>query len=79
MKDYCGSTGTAWVPDYVPNSCRIHDRCYETIGMSKQQCDNIFFTNMQNESGSSLLPLIYFFGVVVFGGLSYHIAQSKRR
>ena len=33
--------------DLITPSCNAHDLCYSTFGLSKEQCDNEFATNLQ--------------------------------
>jgi RHS repeat-associated protein len=54
-RDWCGSRGTEWIPDFIwpyydfTEPCEIHDKCYETCGKSKAQCDFEFLQNMQKK------------------------------
>ena len=50
----CGASGS-WIAKITPNkpaganfkdACDKHDICYDTLGASKQQCDNQFYNNM---------------------------------
>lgn len=74
MTDYCGSTGTEFVPDLFPNACRKHDECYANTMMTQHDCDWIFMSDMAKEE-PVLIPiaLLFFFAVFVFG------ARAKKR
>lgn len=48
-KDYCGSKDFN-VPELNHNnSCKEHDKCYETIGAEKDKCDRDFHQNMYHD------------------------------
>ncbi len=78
MIDYCGSTGTEWIPDLFPNACRKHDECYANLMMQKHECDILFMQNMYNENPSLFFVIpIFFAGVTLFGGKAWKRAQNK--
>lgn len=79
MTDYCGSTGTEWVPEIFPQACQLHDICYQQQIHSQYKCDITFLNNMVEERGLILLPvaIIYTLAVILFGRLSY--AKDKQR
>jgi RHS repeat-associated protein len=69
----CGSGAlqASWVPDGGPRlayACWVHDRCYETCGKSKEECDIDF---LRNSAGN----LAYFYFIVRKGGEAYEKAQ----
>lgn len=52
----CGSDGSAWVPDGMPDnptlfrrSCDAHDQCYGGSGQSKPQCDGALRDSMYTD------------------------------
>lgn len=46
--DYCGSSGSEWVPEYFPRSCSNHDNCYAS-NTAKGVCDDLFYEDMLTE------------------------------
>jgi len=79
MIDYCGSTGTEWVPDVFPQSCQLHDICYAQKLYTQEYCDTQFFYHMIEERGLLLLPIaiIFFIGVRLYGKKAWLRAQKK--
>lgn len=78
MTDYCGSTGTEWVPEVFPIACKKHDACYANTMMQKHECDILFVPDMYNENPSLFFIVpIFFLGVVVFGKKAWLRAQKK--
>ena len=84
--DWCGSTGTEWVPDSTwGQSCKIHDACYGTQGSSKFQCDfnlGIGVALLCAGNGKSFRECAgiggtYFWGVTIFGIGPYNKAQNR--
>lgn len=73
MTDYCGSTGTEWVPDLFAQSCQLHDICYQQQLYTQEYCDTQFLYHMVEERGIFLIPiaLIYFIAVQLFGKKAY--------
>ena len=65
--DYCGTETTAWVIDFFPKSCMLHDRCFSSTAPI-MECNVNFLKDMYAEH-PSLLPIaiVYFIGVVAFG------------
>lgn len=66
-------------------SCKMHDRCYATAGMSKSKCDNHFKRSMKSacedlsffeEPPCKLSADIYYEAVDIFGGPSYDNGQN---
>jgi len=76
------------VPDFCfSESCIIHDACYDQCGTDKLTCDLLFLNTMVfqcfTKDPSRLefnlcyeIALIYFAGVVVFGGSYFDAAQE---
>lgn len=79
MKDYCGSTGTEWVPDIFPQSCQLHDICYEQQIYTQYDCDKQFLNNMIDERGAIFIPIaiIYCIAVIAFGKSSYRKLKKE--
>lgn len=78
MTDYCGSTGTEFIPDVFPDACKKHDDCYANVMMQKHECDILFVPNMYNERPSFFLIIpIYFLGVVLLGQRAYKRARKN--
>jgi hypothetical protein len=57
----CGASGS-WLAKITPNkpagadftgACNRHDACYDTLGASKEQCDNQFYNNMVSACSST--------------------------
>lgn len=46
--DYCGSSGSEWVPEFFPKSCSNHDNCYAS-SIAKGVCDDLFYEDMLTE------------------------------
>ncbi len=47
VRDFCGSNGTEFIPDGDwAAACAIHDSCYATLGVSKEQCDVALINNI---------------------------------
>ena len=66
----CGSGPSApWIPDGLwESACAIHDKCYETCGRTKMQCDLEFLKNSGN--------VAYYSAVLLFGEAAYRKAQA---
>ena len=88
--------GSGWTDILVPESpfgydftrsCEIHDSCYSTCGVKKEQCDKLFFIHMlatcfnQNNSlkkyNCAYYAAIYYASVSALGGSAYDDSQSK--
>ena len=78
--DGCGDPKSdPYVPDYYLLACQEHDKCYDTPGASRAQCDNKFFWNMVAESGPQpniIGPAIYWLGVRMGGADAFNAAQK---
>src|SRR5581483_2465066 len=67
----CGSgPGATWIPDGPwTKACELHDKCYETCGVSKLMCDLKFIADGGN--------IVYFIAVVTFGRQPFKDAQNE--
>jgi len=85
----CGSGDSAInIPDTIGKwsftaACARHDECYGTCGADKEECDRVFFLQMQRECqryGSPgfcvLAARLYYEAVRRFGGSAYREAQE---
>jgi len=79
MIDYCGTTGSEWVPELFVQSCQLHDICYSQQIQTRTECDTQFFDNMIAERGYLLIPIafIYFSAVVIFGNKAWKSTKNK--
>ena len=77
----CGDKDTdKYIPDLFPSACQDHDRCYDTLGCTKWECDSNFWWGSFTESGpwpNVITPTIYFLAVYVFGSDVYKDAQRQ--
>lgn len=84
-QDWCTSS-----PEIFPTSCRLHDNCYDTGGMPKNVCDDLFYENMFSEAESYTyndfqalntyltLASVYFEAVVIALKLLTRTAQLNK-
>ena len=76
----CGDAKSdKYIPDLYLKACQDHDKCYDTPGVSRAQCDNNFFWNMVAESGPQpniVGPTIYWLGVRLGGADAFNAAQK---
>jgi RHS repeat-associated protein len=78
----CGDFNSdAYVPDFFPNACRKHDKCYEDQ-CGKKICDANFFRDMKTEwmpngERGIALPWLYYKAVDWFGDDAYSAAGKK--
>jgi hypothetical protein len=71
--NYC-----TWFPDVYPEACKRHDKCYDTLGASKKECDSQFFKDAFAESGpwpNVIFPGLMYIGIII-GGQSYFDAAQ---
>ena len=89
-KDWCGSTGTGWVPDSpggadISKACKNHDECYGSP-TSRYICDlgllvdsyNMCRTQGGANGKCASISTLYFLGVRVGGYFSYSGSGKKR-
>jgi len=68
----CGSDDSIlpqWMtPEIYPDSCRIHDSCYDSPDAIKNVCDQEFLHNMLDERPGMMAEAFLYFGAVRLGG-----------
>ncbi len=68
-----------YVPDFYPEACRIHDKCYGQKGSCRRSCDKELWWNAFVESGpwpNIFTPTIYWIGIRTGGKDAFNRAQK---
>jgi RHS repeat-associated protein len=70
-QDWCGSTGSEWVPDgNWGEACAAHDKCYSTPGANKEACDVKLALDITAACSEKIfVPAICFIPGVLYGGI----------
>jgi RHS repeat-associated protein len=83
----CGSWwNDGIVADFIPgvynfsSACSIHDRCYGTLGKTKEACDNAFLANMLSGCSNDVCRWaaeLYHGAVIAYGDQAYKDGQRE--